>query len=115
MREYLELVRTVLEKGVRKPSRTGVDTIAYFGAFYKVDLAAGFPLLTTKRVNYAACLHELLWYLSGEDHIRNLRKVTKIWNSTVATRRMMPNSDPRCMAISLVPEAVPGKGKAPKG
>jgi thymidylate synthase len=81
MREYLDLVRTVMEKGVRKPSRTGVDTIAYFGAFYKVDLAAGFPLLTTKRVNYAACLHELLWYLSGEDHIRNLRKVTRIWDA----------------------------------
>jgi thymidylate synthase len=81
MREYLELVRTVLEKGVRKPSRTGVDTLAYFGAFYKVDLGRGFPLLTTKKVNYAACLHELLWYLSGEDHIRNLRKVTKIWDA----------------------------------
>ncbi len=81
MREYLDLVRTVLEHGVRKPSRTGVDTLAYFGAFYRVDLAAGFPLLTTKRVNYTSCLHELLWYLSGEEHIRNLRKVTKIWDA----------------------------------
>ncbi len=81
MREYLDLVRLVLEKGVRKPSRTGVDTISYFGAFYRVDLGAGFPLLTTKKVNFNACLHELLWYLSGEDHIRNLRKVTKIWDA----------------------------------
>lgn len=81
MKEYLDLVRLVMEKGVRKPSRTGVDTLAYFGAFYRVDLAAGFPLLTTKKVNYNACLHELLWYLSGEDHIRNLRKVTKIWDA----------------------------------
>jgi thymidylate synthase len=81
MREYLDLVRTVMEHGVRKPSRTGVDTLAYFGAFYRVDLAQGFPLLTTKRVNYASCLHELLWYLSGEEHIRNLRKVTKIWDA----------------------------------
>ncbi len=81
MREYIDLVRTVLDRGVRKPTRTGVHTISYFGAFYKVDLAAGFPLLTTKKVNYAACLHELLWYLSGEDHIRNLRKVTKIWDA----------------------------------
>ncbi len=81
MREYLDLVKLVLEKGVRKPSRTGVDTIAYFGAFYKVDLANGFPLLTTKKVNFNACLHELLWYLSGEDHIRNLKKVTKIWDA----------------------------------
>ena len=81
MREYLDLIRLVLEKGIRKPSRTGVDTLAYFGAFYNVDLAAGFPLLTTKKVNYAACLHELLWYLSGEEHIRNLRQVTKIWDA----------------------------------
>lgn len=81
MKEYLDLVKLVLDKGIRKPSRTGVDTLSYFGAFYKVDLAAGFPLLTTKKVNFNACLHELLWYLSGDDHIRNLRKVTKIWDA----------------------------------
>jgi thymidylate synthase len=81
MKQYLDLVQTVLKEGIRKPSRTGVDTISYFGAFYKVNLADGFPLLTTKKVNYNACLHELLWYLSGDDHIRNLRKVTKIWDA----------------------------------
>jgi len=81
MKQYLDLVQLVLREGVRKPSRTGVETISYFGAFYKVDLAAGFPLLTTKKVNFNACLHELLWYLSGEDHIRNLKKVTKIWDA----------------------------------
>lgn len=81
MKEYLDLVKLVLEQGVRKKSRTGVDTISYFGAFYRVDLSQGFPLLTTKKVNYNACLHELLWYLSGEDHIRNLRQVTKIWDA----------------------------------
>jgi thymidylate synthase len=81
MREYLDLVRLVLEKGVRKSSRTGVDTISYFGAHYRVDLSKGFPLLTTKEVNWASCLRELLWYLTGEDHIRNLRKHTKIWDA----------------------------------
>jgi thymidylate synthase len=81
MIEYLDLVKMVMEKGIRKASRTGVDTISYFGAFYKVDLANGFPLLTTKKVNYAAVLRELLWYLSGEEHIRNLRKHTKIWDA----------------------------------
>jgi thymidylate synthase len=77
----LDLVRLVAEQGVRKKSRTGVDTLSYFGAFYRVDLSRGFPLLTTKKVNFNACLHELLWYLSGDDHIRNLRKVTKIWDA----------------------------------
>jgi thymidylate synthase len=71
----------VLENGTLKKSRTGVDTISYFGAFYKVDLAKGFPLLTTKEVNWSAVLHELLWYLSGEEHIRNLRQHTKIWDA----------------------------------
>ncbi len=76
MKEYLDLVKLVLEEGVRKPTRTGVDTISYFGAFYKVDLALGFPLLTTKKVEWKSLLHEVLWYLSGENHIRNLRQHT---------------------------------------
>lgn len=81
MKQYLDLVRLVLERGTRKKSRTGIDTLSYFGAHYTVDLAEGFPLLTTKEVNYASCLRELLWYLSGEDHIRNLRQHTKIWDA----------------------------------
>lgn len=80
MREYLDLVKTVIDHGTRKPSRTGVDTLSYFGAFYRVNLADGFPLLTTKKVNFNAVLRELLWYLSGQDHIRDLRKHTKIWD-----------------------------------
>lgn len=81
MQVYLDLVRKVMDEGERKGSRTGVDTISLFSAHYQVDLAQGFPLLTTKRVNYDAVLRELLWYLSGENHIRNLRKHTKIWDA----------------------------------
>jgi thymidylate synthase len=81
MTEYLNLVRLVLDQGIRKPSRTGVDTISYFGAHYRVDLSKGFPLLTTKEVLWNSCLRELLWYLTGEDHIRNLRQHTKIWDA----------------------------------
>ena len=71
----------MLDHGVRKPSRTGVDTIACFAAHYAVDLARGFPLLTTKKMQWDSLLRELLWYLSGEDHIRNLRQHTKIWDA----------------------------------
>lgn len=81
MKEYLDLVRLVLNEGVRKKSRTGVDTISYFSAHYRVDLSKGFPLLTTKKMIWKSLLHEVLWYLSGENHIRNLRKVTKIWDA----------------------------------
>jgi thymidylate synthase len=81
MRQYLDLVKLVIEEGTRKSTRTGVDTISYFGAFYKVDLNEGFPLLTTKKMYWKSLLHEVLWYLSGEDHIRNLRKHTKIWDA----------------------------------
>jgi len=81
MKEYLDLVKTVIDNGTRKSTRTGVDTISYFGAFYKVDLSKGFPLLTTKKMEWKSLLHEVLWYLSGENHIRNLRKHTKIWDA----------------------------------
>lgn len=81
MKEYLDLATLVLEQGVRKPSRTGVDTISYFSAHYRVDLSKGFPLLTTKEMYWKSLLRELLWYLSGEDHIRNLREYTKIWDA----------------------------------
>jgi thymidylate synthase len=81
MQVYLDLVRRVLNEGTFKPSRTGVDTLSLFSAHYQVDLADGFPLLTTKKMNWPTILRELLWYLSGENHIRNLRKHTKIWDA----------------------------------
>jgi thymidylate synthase len=81
MRAYLDLVERVLTHGTYKKNRTGVDTLSCFGEHYTVDLSAGYPLLTTKRVNFRSMLHEVLWYLSGEDHIRNLRQHTKIWNA----------------------------------
>ena len=81
MQQYLDLVNLVIENGVLKPTRTGVDTLSYFAAFYRVDLSEGFPLLTTKKMQWNSLLHEVLWYLSGENHIRNLRQHTKIWDA----------------------------------
>ena len=81
MKVYQDLVKLVMDKGVRKSTRTGVDTISYFGAFYKVNLQDGFPLLTTKKMMWNSLLREVLWYLSGENHIRNLRQYTKIWDA----------------------------------
>ncbi|MDA0987088.1 MAG: thymidylate synthase [Bacteroidetes bacterium] len=81
MIEYLELVDRVLTKGIRKTNRTGIDTISCFAEHYTIDLSEGYPLCTTKKMNFNSMLHEVLWYLSGEDHIRNLRKHTKIWDA----------------------------------
>lgn len=81
MREYLDLVDRVLTNGSHKANRTGVDTISSFAEFYKVDLSKGYPLLTTKKIFFNSMLREVFWYLSGEDHIRELKKHTKIWDA----------------------------------
>jgi thymidylate synthase len=81
MKAYLDLVSHVLNNGTKKTNRTGTDTIMVFGYHYKVDLSLGFPLITTKKVYFNSVIRELLWYLSGETHIRNLRKHTKIWDA----------------------------------
>ncbi|MFU8812479.1 MAG: thymidylate synthase [Balneolaceae bacterium] len=83
MKQYLDLVQNVLEHGVRKENRTGTDTISCFSEHYKVDLADGFPLLTTKKVYFRSVILELLWYLRGEDHVRWLRdeKDCHIWDA----------------------------------
>ena len=81
MQQYLDLVKYVLENGEKKVNRTGVATLSSFACFYKVDLSKGYPLLTTKKVFFNSMLRELLWYLSGDEHIRDLRSHTKIWDA----------------------------------
>ena len=80
MREYLDLVKYVLDNGTEQKNRTGVSTLSCFAYFYQADLQKGFPLLTTKKVNFESLVQELFWYLSGEAHIRNLKTKTKIWD-----------------------------------
>lgn len=81
--QYHNLVRSVLEEGNHKPNRTGVDTISTFMQSYSIDLREGFPLLTTKDMDgfrWNSLVHEFLWYISGDHHIKNLRRETKIWD-----------------------------------
>ncbi len=81
MKQYLDMVKYVLENGVKKDNRTGTSTISTLSYFYKVNLQEGYPLLTTKKVFFNSMLHELFWYLSGEEHIKTLRDKTKIWDA----------------------------------
>ena len=84
MQQYLDLVDAVLSEGTHKPNRTGVDTISSFSEHYEVDLQEGFPLLTTKKMDgyrWNSMLHEVAWYLSGQEHVRELREETKIWDA----------------------------------
>lgn len=81
MQQYHDLMRHVLEKGVRKSNRTGTDTIATFGYQTRFDLAAGFPLVTTKKVHTKSIIHELLWFLAGDTNIKYLKdNGVSIWD-----------------------------------
>ena len=81
MRQYLELMRRVLEDGVRKDDRTGTGTLSVFGHQMRFDLSEGFPLLTTKKLHIRSIIYELLWFLRGDTNIRwlNENRVT-IWD-----------------------------------
>lgn len=84
MKQYLDIARTILETGIRKPNRTGIDTLSCFGLSFRHELSEGFPLLTTKKMDgklWHSIVEELLWFISGQNHIREFKHKSGIWDA----------------------------------
>lgn len=81
MKQYLDVLQTIMDTGVDKPNRTGIDTRSIFGAQMRFDLSKGFPLVTTKKVHLKSIIHELIWLISGNTNIKYLTdNNVRIWN-----------------------------------
>lgn len=95
MQQYLDLMRRVRDHGVQKTDRTGTGTLSVFGHQMRFDLADGFPLVTTKKVHLRSVIHELIWFLRGDTHLRYLRdNDVHIWDEWVREEYIYFPADP---------------------
>ncbi len=114
MKQYLQLVRHILEHGEERDDRTGTGTRSIFGTQTKYDLREGFPLVTTKKVLFPAIVRELLWFLRGSTNIhQGLAEHTPIWNAWADDQGELGpiyGAQWRNWGGSAEPDAAAGKG-----
>lgn len=93
MKQYHQMVKYVLKNGTTKENRTGIDTISHFNYNYKVNLQDGFPLLTTKKINWYNILFETLWFLSGNNKVEWLHKHNiHFWDAWIEDGEYLPEA-----------------------
>jgi thymidylate synthase len=81
MKQYLDLMQDILDKGAQKTDRTGTGTLSVFGRQMRFDLSEGFPLVTTKKLHLRSIIYELLWFLNGDTNIKYLKdNKVSIWD-----------------------------------
>lgn len=93
MKQYLDALRYILENGVDKPNRTGIDSRAVFGVPMRFKMSDGFPAVTTKKLAFKSMKAELLWFISGSSDVKDLQKLgSKIWDANAESSYWKPKA-----------------------
>ncbi len=93
MEQYLNALKYIMDKGVDKPTRTGVDTRGVFGMQFRYNIADGFPAMTTKKLAFNAVKAELLWFISGSSDVKELQKLgCRIWDANAKADYWKPKA-----------------------
>lgn len=93
MKQYLDVLKKIMEEGTDKPNRTGIDTRALFGIPMRFDLSNGFPAVTTKKLAFKAVKAELLWFLKGSSDVKELQKMgCHIWDANAEADYWKPKA-----------------------